>query len=110
MKNSNNNHDRLPATDEPVVDLLDRWNAVPRDGPAVFVIGGDSPSCVMGDWIDPTAATEQVADAVAVATGQPPEIGSWAVVDQTGLGAELLPEHLSIESLVRIARARRSER
>jgi hypothetical protein len=99
--NNNLNH-------EPV-DLIDRWDAVPRDGPAVFVIGGDSASGMTGDWIDPTVEIEQVADAVAAATGQPPENGSWAVVDQIGLGTEMLPEHLSIESLVRIARARRSD-
>ena len=109
MKNSNITNSEPQTANHEHVDLLDRWDAIPRDGPAVFVIGGDSVSGVAGDWIDPVAETEQVAEAVAAATGQPPENGSWAVVDQIGLGNEMLPEHLSIESLVRIARARRSE-
>lgn len=101
------NHNHHPDGNHPG-DLADRWDAVPRDGPAVFVIGGDATS-LTGDWIDPTADVDQVAAAVETATGQPAEIGSWTVVDQIGLGPEMLPEHLSIQSLIRLARARRSE-
>lgn len=89
---------------------LDEWDCTPRDGPAVFVIDTvtyDLHGTRWGRWLDPTRGPEEVrADLVEAIGVEKIEHDEWAVIDQVGLGETALPEQVSIEGLVRIARLR----
>jgi hypothetical protein len=82
----------------------DAWDAVPRDGPGVFVIDTEAfdRRQVRGRWIDPTAEPALIELQLQELLGRWPEPGSWAVVDQVGVGEATLPEHLSISAVTRL--------
>jgi hypothetical protein len=79
----------------------DAWDAAPRDGPAVFVVDaaafdrGD----VVGTWIDPYDDARNVEQKLSELLGRDAEQGTWAIVDQTGLGRLMMGEAPSIEEL-----------
>lgn len=77
------------------------WEASPRDGPAVFVVDTTAldQGRVRGCWIDPNDDPGLVSAQLAALIGRPPEAGSWAVVDQLGLGPVMMPETLAVEEL-----------
>src|SRR5262245_17302404 len=80
----------------------DAWEAAPRDGPAVFVIDAprlDTHGELRGAWIDPTVGTATVALEIAKLLGRKPNIGEWAIIDQIGLGAEMLAETFNLSDL-----------
>lgn len=89
---------------------LDEWDRTPRDGPAVFVLDTatfDRYGTRWGRWLDPTQEPAEVRSELVEAIGTDlVDNGDWAVVDQVGLGSEMLPEEVSIDALVRIARDR----
>ena len=77
------------------------WDAVPRDGPAVFIIDIarlDNEERLHGRWIDLDGSPAAVAAQVAEATGGA-GAGSWAIVDQTGLGTRMVPEDFPLSEL-----------
>lgn len=78
------------------------WEAAPRDGPAVFVIDAprqDKHGELRGAWLDPTVGTATFALEIAKLLGREPNIGEWAIVDQIGLGALMLPETFNLSEL-----------
>jgi hypothetical protein len=91
-------------------ESLRRWDAVPRDGPAVFIIDTllfDESAEIQGDWIAAEGDVVDLATAIEAVVGPDRlEAGQWAVFDQVGLGTELVPEQLSITALVELGRAR----
>lgn len=78
------------------------WDAVPRDGPAVFVIDTrafDEEGTIHGRWLDPTLGPGVLHLQVTELLGREPEEGTWAIVDQVGLGKLMAPESVSIAEL-----------
>ncbi len=83
------------------------WNAIPRDGPAVFVVDmeiADRERRIQGRWIDPTETTEEIERQLAELLGRMPDEGSWAIVDQVGLGPLMVPEVLAATDIPVAAR------
>lgn len=80
----------------------EEWNAVPRDGPAVFVVDvevADREGRVQGRWIDPTGTREEIERQLGELLGRASDEGTWAVVDQVGLGPLMVPEVLAATDL-----------
>lgn len=77
------------------------WEASPRDGPAVFVVDTAvfDQGTVRGRWINPNDDPAVVGEQLAELLGRLPEEGSWAVVDQQGLGPIMMPETLAVPEL-----------
>lgn len=86
-------------------DGWEAWDAVPRDGPAVFVVDTkvfDTDSRVRGRWLDPSASAGALREQLRQLLGRDPEPGSWAIIDQVGLGPLMAPETLAIEEMAGI--------
>src|SRR5438093_5742017 len=89
----------------------DTWDAVPRDGPAVFIVKTDpfdERGRIVGRWIDPTGSIDAIDRQITELIGSLANEGGWAVIDQIGLGPEMLPEELTLEALRRMALRRRT--
>jgi hypothetical protein len=52
-----------------------------------------------GCWVDPTLPTEIVGEQLRRFIGHEPVDGSFAIVDQVGLGERMLPETLNATEL-----------
>lgn len=93
------------SRNEERMDGWDAWDAVPRDGPAVFVIdtGAFDQGVVRGRWLDVTAERAALQDELRELLGCEPEEGSWAIIDQIGLGQLMAPETMSVSSLSTVA-------
>lgn len=81
---------------------LDYWDAVPRDGPAVFVANADllDLGIIHGRWIDPREPEPVLRDQlVATLGGQVVQRRAWAVIDQINVGEAMLPEAPSLADL-----------
>lgn len=82
--------------------FFDAYDAVPRDGPAVFVATThpDDGEALRGQWISIDRSTQDVrrdiVDAVGVAAVA---AGTWRVIDQVHLGHHMLPEDLRPDEL-----------
>ena len=77
---------------------LDYWDAVPRDGPAVFVANTDllDLGIIHGRWIDPRQPEPILRDQLVTALGgQVVQRRAWAVIDQINVGEAMLPEDVS---------------
>ncbi len=87
--------------------FLDAWEHVPRDGPGVLVVDTeayDNHGTRWGQWIDPTQPIETIERDIEHAVGtDSAQRGSWAIIDQTGLGEAMIPEQLSVTALHRHA-------
>jgi hypothetical protein len=72
----------------------DAWDAVPRDGPAVFVVDAEAfdRGEVIGRWIDPFGEQVDINEQLRQLVGDNPDQGRWAIVDQIGLGPAAAPE------------------
>lgn len=82
------------------------YDAVPRDGPAVFVAHSraiDLGAALIGAWIGADQAPEQIATGIEVVTGQVWRRGGWAIVDQVGLGPLAVDEDCPPEEIGRLA-------
>jgi hypothetical protein len=95
---------------EPETDItLDGYDAVPRDGPAVFV--ADTTKLDHGElhgrWIGLDQPTADIATEISRVTERSPIDGGWAVVDQTRLGATMCDEAITFDGLTRLARLHR---
>lgn len=86
----------------------DEWDCTPRDGPAAFVVDAlalDAHGARKGRWLDPTRDPDEVRADLAEAIGtQAAEHDEWSVIDQVGLGGTMLPEHIGLDALARMAR------
>jgi len=74
------------------------WDDVPRDHPAVFVLDTDlfdEHGEVHGAWL--RVNQPYFAGQLKTLLGREPS--GWAVVDQTGLGDTMLPEHFHPDEL-----------
>jgi hypothetical protein len=84
---------------------LDAYDAVPRDGPAVFVMDTASPAHEgppRGRWLDPTQPADVLHRQIGEVVGD--SSNGWAIIDQVGLGPIMVPEQLSLSALSRLAR------
>jgi hypothetical protein len=84
-----------------MTDGWEAWDAVPRDGPAVFVIDTvalDQHHQFRGRWLDLAAGAAATEAALGDLLGRPIDAG-WAIVDQIGLGPRMAPEALTLEDL-----------
>lgn len=84
---------------------LNEWECTPRDGPAVLAVDTatlDTHGTLKGRWLTldqpPAAIRTDLAEALGYATV---DRGAWVIVDQIGLGNEMLPEQLTIAALHR---------
>ena len=88
---------------------LDGYDAVPRDGPAVFV--ADTAKLDRGElhgrWIGLDRSAADIATHISAVTNRSPIDGGWAVIDQTRLGGTMCDEHISFDGLSRLARLHR---
>lgn len=103
----NSRHGVNEATDIIDGDGWEAWEAIPRDGPAVFIVDtvALSQGVVRGRWVsvaDADGGMNLHAELTAL-LGHEPEEGSWAVVDQVGLGGVMAPETLSVVDLAAVA-------
>ncbi len=87
------------------LDGWEAWDAVPRDGPAVFVVDTTAfdHGIVRGRWLDVGAGRDQLHAELTELLGRPPEAGSWAIIDQVGLGELMASETMSITNLTTVA-------
>lgn len=83
------------------------WEAAPRDGPGIFVIDTlafDQGGELRGRWVDPTGAPETLRAQVRELLGREPVAGSWAIIDQVGLGPVMAPETLAVDEVATVTR------
>jgi hypothetical protein len=94
------------GADQERLDGWAAWNAVPRDGPALFAVDATAfdRGVVRGRWLNVGADQAQLYDELTELLGQAPEEGTWAVVDQIGLGQRMAPEMMSVTDLTTVAR------
>ncbi len=87
------------------LDGWEAWDAVPRDGPAVFVVDTTAfdRGVVRGRWLDVGADPEALHTDLTELLGREPEEGSWAIIDQVGLGERMAPETMAIARLATVA-------
>lgn len=78
------------------------YEAVPRDGPAVFLanVAALERGELSGAWVRLDQPATQLVSALAHLIGDRPD--HWAVVDQVGVGSTAVDEDASIEDLVDI--------
>ena len=83
----------------------DAWEAVPRDGPAVFVVDtvAFDHGIVRGRWLSVADGQVNLHAELTELLGHEPEEGTWAVVDQIGLGSVMAPETMSVDDLTGVA-------
>lgn len=81
------------------------WEAVPRDGPAVFAVDIQAfdQGVVRGRWLEVTADQATLNQELADLLGRKPDAGTWAVVDQVGLGGLMVPETMTVTDLAALA-------
>lgn len=86
-------------------DGWEAWDAVPRDGPAVFVVdtAAFDQGVIRGRWLGVAGGDPKLHAALTELLGQKPEEGSWAVVDQIGLGPVMAPETMTAAELTTVA-------
>jgi len=98
------NNKKCSRMESEVSDGWEAWDAVPRDGPAVFVIDTTAfdQGTVRGRWLDVSAGKEALHDGLTELLGREPEEGAWAIVDQIGLGELMAPETMSIANLTTV--------
>lgn len=83
------------------------WEAIPRDGPAVFVVDTDAldrDERLRGRWLDLDASPDTIATALGALLGRPVEEAGWAIIDQVGLGPRMAPEVISVDQLHQLPR------
>lgn len=83
----------------------DEWEAVPRDGPAVFAVDSRAldEGVIRGRWLDVHADQVTLRKELGELLGQGPEAGAWVVVDQVGLGELMAPETMTVTDLAALA-------
>lgn len=81
---------------------VDGYDAVPRDGPAVFLanVAALERGELSGTWVRLDQPATQLVSALAHLIGDRPD--HWAVVDQVGAGSTAVDEDASIDELVDI--------
>lgn len=81
------------------------WEAVTRDGPAVFVVdtAAFDHGLVRGRWLGVADGQPMLHAELTELLGHQPEEGSWAVIDQIGLGAVMAPETMTVADLATVA-------
>jgi hypothetical protein len=104
-RTSSNNAENEVRTELETADGWGAWEAVPRDGPAVFVVDTDAfdQGLVRGRWLDVSAGQTALHQALSELLGQEPKKGRWAIVDQIGLGGLMAPETMTIPELSTVA-------
>jgi hypothetical protein len=84
---------------------LEGYDAVPRDGPAVFV--ADRTRLAAGDlfgrWVRLDQTIGGIALEVSLVTDQPAAEGGWTILDQAQLGEVMCDEALTFDGLTRLA-------
>ncbi len=102
---SNSNTENGLRMDSEVPDGWEAWDAVPRDGPAVFVVdtAAFDHGVVRGRWLDVGAGPETLHTDLTELLGHPPEAGTWAIIDQVGLGERMAPETMAVAGLATVA-------
>lgn len=88
-------------TESEASDGWEAWDAVPRDGPAVFVVDTKAfdHGVIRGLWLEVSADGTALHDQLTELLGREPEEGTWAIIDQVGLGALMAPETMPTSGL-----------
>lgn len=88
---------------------VDAYDAVPRDGPAVFVADTDrlDRGELHGRWIGLDQPAADIAADISRVADRSPIDGGWAIVDQSRLGATMCDEEITFDGLTRLARLHR---
>lgn len=88
---------------------LDAYDAVPRDGPAIFIArsnGREEEGPIDGRWVDLRLGES----ALRAELAGHPSVAGWFVLDQLDCGPEMIPEQPTPEELrALIARAQAGE-
>lgn len=102
ISNKNNENGMGKASE---VSGWDAWDAVPRDGPAVFVVDAAAfdQGVVRGGWLAVGADQAALHADLTELLGREPQEGSWVIVDQVGLGDLMAPETMTVASLTTVA-------
>src|SRR5262245_37684230 len=82
------------------------YDAVPRDGPAVFVANTDvldEDGTADGAWLDASSPPDVLKAGIEFVTGQAAGLGGWAVIDQVGLGPIAVDEDWPLAQLSLVA-------
>jgi hypothetical protein len=93
--------------------LMDAWDAVPRDGPALFIARLDAGRPTAGTWVRTDQPERFTADELASLLGEPlatRQQREWVVLDQIGLDEPMLPETLNLSGLQQLLRRRAEAR
>lgn len=96
------------VSEEPGTAIDDAYDAVPRDGPAVFIIDTealDRDDELRGAWLDPSCSPEALICQIEELTGRRSHDGGWAVIDQVGLGPIMIDEQPSVLALTAFAQS-----
>lgn len=88
---------------------LDAYDAVPRDGPSIFIArtnGHEAEQPVEGRWVDLRLGES----ALRAELAGHPSVAGWMVLDQFDCGPEMIPEQPTPDELrALIARAQAGE-
>ncbi|MEA3078203.1 MAG: hypothetical protein QOF60_3111 [Actinomycetota bacterium] len=86
----------------------DAWDAAPRDGPAIFAVDAqalDEEQRLHGVWLKLQSPPDKLRQQLQELLGRTPESGTWAIIDQIGLGQAMVPETMSFTELVALCAA-----
>lgn len=109
MKERNNHISQLELV--PAPSALEGYDAVPRDGPAVFIAARqrlDETGEPLGLWLRLDRPAKVVACLLRALVGDQPE--RWSVIDQIDLGNEMVDEQTSVAELLALAEAEQEAR
>ena len=101
-----NSHGEGLRTDSDTADGWEAWDAIPRDGPAVFVIDTTAfdHGIVRGWWVEIGSDQAVLHAELTELLGREPEEGTWAIFDQVGLGELMAPETMTVANLSTVAK------
>src|SRR5262245_33185090 len=82
--------------------MMDAWDAVPRDGPAIFIATCIDDRPVAGAWVTANQPEPYFLAELAFLLHEPldaRERREWVVLDQVGIAEPMLPERLNLAGL-----------
>lgn len=89
--------------------LFDAWDAVPRDGPALFIATCDDGRPVAGTWVRTDQPEHFFRGELALLLNEPlatRDQRDWLVLDQIGIGETMTPERVNLSGLYQLLRQR----
>jgi hypothetical protein len=79
----------------------DARDAVPRDGPAVFVADRRAldAGIIHGQWVNPLTPPDELRNQLRTRLGHEAADDTWTIIDQVGLGQRMIDENPGIAYL-----------